>query len=142
VVSVTEGRYRLDTLDEHSRPIVGAPAAYVCIHPVEPAPAVPGPEPAAVRNLPPPGPDFAVLEAMRVNSDLARSVINQFPQMLESAAVVLRAADAAGMPARPPRPFELVAGDDEADEEEAEPETPPAKQGGVMGLPPCESHHG
>jgi hypothetical protein len=53
----TEGRYRLDTLDEHSRTIAGAPAAYVCIHPIEPAPTVPVPEPAAVRNLPPPGPD-------------------------------------------------------------------------------------
>jgi hypothetical protein len=71
---------------------------------------------------------------MRVNSDLARTVINQFPQMLESAAVLLRAADAADMPRRAPRPFELVAADDEADEEEHEPEAPPAKQGGVMGL--------
>jgi hypothetical protein len=130
----SEGRYRLDAIDEHSRPIAGAPPSYVCIHPKEPASAAPEPQPVAVRNLPLPGADFAIIEAMRVNSDLARSVVNQFPQMLESAAVLLRAADAAGMPARPLRPFELVAGDEEADDEEAEPEAPPAKQGGVVGF--------
>jgi hypothetical protein len=127
----SEGRYRLDAIDEHSRPIAGASAAYVCIHPHEPAPAEP--EPTAVRNLLPHGPSFAVIEAMRVNSDLARAVINQFPQMLESAAVLVRAADAAGMTDRPPRPYELVAGDDEAEDEASEPERP-AKQGGVMGF--------
>jgi hypothetical protein len=130
----SEGRYRLDAIDEHSRPIAGAPPSYVCIHPKEPASAAPEPQPVAVRNLPPPGPDFAIIEAMRVNSDLARSVVNQFPQMLESAAVLLRAADAAGMPARPLRPFELVGGDQEADDEEAEPEAPTTKQGGVVGF--------
>jgi hypothetical protein len=128
-----EGRYRLDAIDEHSRPIAGAPPAYVCILPTEVVSAPAAPEPAPVRNLPPPGPDYAVIEAMRVNSDLARTVITQFPQMLESAAVLLRAADAAGMADRPPRPFALVAADDVADDDEAEPEAP-ARPGGVMGI--------
>jgi hypothetical protein len=129
----SEGRYRLDAIDESNRPIAGAPPAYVCIHPSEVAPAPSAPEPAPVRNQPPPGPDYAVIEAMRVNSDLARTVITQFPQMLESAAVLLRAADAAGMADRPPRPFTLVAADDVADDDEAEPEAP-ARPGGVMGF--------
>jgi hypothetical protein len=29
----SEGRYRLDAIDENNRPIAGAPPAYVCIHP-------------------------------------------------------------------------------------------------------------
>jgi hypothetical protein len=130
----SEGRYRLDAIDENNRPIGGAPPAYVCIHPDEVA--VPDPTPAQVRNLPPPGPDHALVEAMRVNSDLARTVIEKFPLMLESAAVLLRAADNAGMPARPPRPFELVMeNDDDDDNDDEEPEAPPpAKQGGVMGF--------
>jgi len=131
----SEGRYRLDVIDENNRPIAGAPSAYVCIH-ADDVPA-PAPEPAPVRNQLPAGPDQAVIEAMRVNSDLARSVVEKFAMILESSALLLRAADNAGMPARPPRPFELVvANDDEADDEandEAE-EPAPAKQGGVMGF--------
>jgi len=130
-----EGRYRLDAIDEDNRPIAGAPPAYVCVHEDEvPAPA---PEPAQVRNQLPPGPDHVLIEAMRINSDLARTVIEKFPMMLESAALLLRAADNAGMPARPPRPYELiVANDDEADDEaNDEPEEPaPAKQGRMMGF--------
>jgi len=131
----SEGRYRLDAIDEDSRPIAGAPPAYVCIH-ADDVPA-PAPEPAQARNQLPSGPDHVLIEAMRINSDLARTVIEKFPMMLESAALLLRAADNAGMPARPPRPYELiVANDDEADDEpNDEPEGPaPAKQGGVMGL--------
>ena len=129
----SEGRYRLDALDAHNRHIAGSPSAYVHIHATETA----APEPTAaavVRNALPMGPDQALIEAMRVNSDLARTVIVNFPQMLESAAMLVRAADAAGMPARPPRPFELVQVDDH-DQEEASTEAPaPAKTGGVMGF--------
>jgi len=133
-VRVAEGRYRLDALDEDNRPIAGAPPAYVCIHPDDlPAPA---PGPTQVRNQLPPA-DHALIEAMRINSELARTVIERFPMILESSAVLLRAADNAGMPARPPRPYQLiVANDDEADDEaNDEPAEPPhAKQGGVMGF--------
>jgi hypothetical protein len=40
-------------------------------------------------------------EAMRMNMELARSVVDRFPAMMEAAAVLLRAADGAGLPARP-----------------------------------------
>jgi hypothetical protein len=128
-----DGRYRLDALDEHNRYIAGSPAAYVCIHATEPS----APEPtaaAAIRNALPMGPDQSLIEAMRVNSDLARSVIVNFPQMLESAAMLVRAADAAGMPARPPRPFELVQVDEHDHGQEEGPTETPAKTGGVMGF--------
>jgi hypothetical protein len=32
----SEGKYRLDVLDEHNRLIAGCPAGYVCIHEGEP----------------------------------------------------------------------------------------------------------
>ena len=133
----SEGRYRLDVLDEHSRAISGAPPAYVCIHPADAATAPAQPEPAQVRNLPLPGPDAALIEAMRINAEMARTVINQFSAVMESTALLLRAADAAGMPDRPPRPVELVAvapHDEQGEEEEAEAQAPPAKQGGWMGV--------
>jgi hypothetical protein len=33
----TEGRYRLDPIDEHNRPIAGCPGGLLCIHEGEPA---------------------------------------------------------------------------------------------------------
>ena len=124
----TEGRYRLDALDDHNR--VVPPAGYVCIHPSEPTA-----EPAAPAQPVTPGVDHALVEAMRVNSELARTVIDKFPMMLESAAVLLRAADNAGMPARPPRLIEATDenDDDEADTE-ADIEEAPPKATGLTGL--------
>ena len=92
----TEGRYRLDPVDEHNRMIPNAPAAYVCIHANESA-AEPPPTARPVS----PSMDHAVIEAMRLNSELARSIVDKFPLMLESAAALVRAADGAGMPACP-----------------------------------------
>ena len=37
-----------------------------------------------------------------MNSEIAKTVIDRFPQMLEAAAVLLQAADGAGLPMRPP----------------------------------------
>jgi hypothetical protein len=39
---------------------------------------------------------------MRLNTELARSVIDRFPEMMTAAAELLRAADGAGIPARQP----------------------------------------
>src|SRR5436190_578038 len=33
-----DGRYRLDPVDEHNRPVPSAPSGYVCVHPIERAP--------------------------------------------------------------------------------------------------------
>jgi len=138
----TEGRYRLDPVDEHNRMIPNAPAAYVCIHASE-SPAAPPPTARPVS----PSTDHAVIEAMRLNSELARSIVDKFPLMLESAAALVRAADGAGMPAREPRalpePRKEVDDDDDDEEEEEEEdddemeveETPPkAKASSWAGL--------
>jgi hypothetical protein len=95
-----EGRYRLDPLDDHNRMIPNAPAGYVYLHSAEPV-VQPAPVPAAPPV--PLGSDQAVIEAMRMNTELARTIIERFPAMLDSAAGLLRAADGAGMPARTPR---------------------------------------
>ena len=47
--------------------------------------------------------DDTIREAMRLNTELAKSVIERFPEMMHAAAELLRAADGAGLPAREPR---------------------------------------
>ena len=138
----TEGRYRLDLVDDHNRVIPNTPAAYVCIHASEP-PAEPSPTARPVS----PSTDHAVIEAMRLNSELARSIVDKFPLMLESAAALVRAADGAGMPAREPRVLpepreqqedEDQEAEDEEDEDEGEVEmeepAPKAKASSWAGL--------
>jgi hypothetical protein len=108
-----EGRYRLDAIDDRCQVVPGCPSGYVCIHPREPGP-VANTEPARVLAAA----DLAVLEAMRINADLAQAVIENFPMVLESAAVLLQAADSAGMPRRPPPVFSVPTrrcGDDDDD---------------------------
>jgi len=113
----TEGRYRLDLVDDHNRVIPNTPAAYVCIHASEP-PAEPSPTARPVSS----STDHAVIEAMRLNSELARSIVDKFPLMLESAAALVRAADGAGMPAREPRALPEPRERQEDEDEEAEDE--------------------
>ncbi len=100
----TAGRYRLDPIDDTNKPIANAPAGYVFVHDVAPAAAshatATGPAPLA--PLPSPS-DNVVIEAMRMNAEIARAVVDRFPQMLEAAATLLRAADGAGLPSREPR---------------------------------------
>jgi hypothetical protein len=48
----SEGRYRLDAIDENNRPIAGAPPAYVCIHPSDMAPAPSAPESVPAGRVP------------------------------------------------------------------------------------------
>ncbi|HEY1811002.1 MAG TPA: hypothetical protein VGG74_01510 [Kofleriaceae bacterium] len=90
------GRYRLDPIDEGNRPIAGASAGYVYVH-AEPQVAS---ATSATRYEPT---DNVVIEAMRMNSEIAKTVVDRFPQMLEAAALLLRAADGAGLPSREPR---------------------------------------
>ena len=58
---------------------------------------------------------------MRLNTELAKSVIDRFPEMMHAAAELLRAADGAGLPARKPR--EVESDDDDEDDDDA-PEAP------------------
>ena len=100
------GRYRLDLVDANNRTLPETPAGYVQVV-LEPTA-----EPIVYASAPN---NTVTLEAMRLNAELARSVIERFPQMMEAAAILLRAADGAGLPARPG----MVEPID--DEEEAEP---------------------
>src|SRR5262245_39366839 len=110
----SSGRYRLDPLDESNKPIEGAPAAYVYVHDLAPAPLAPsGGATDTVAPLAAPS-DSVVIEAMRMNAEIARAVVNRFPQMLEASALLLRAADGAGLPARPG----MAASDEEHDDED------------------------
>jgi hypothetical protein len=106
----TPGRYRLDPVDDANRPIAGASAGYVYVHPEQQAVAIAS---SASRYEPT---DNVVIEAMRMNSEIAKSVVDRFPQMLEAAAVLLQAADGAGLPARPGMVVEDTGDDDEEDE--------------------------
>jgi hypothetical protein len=106
------GRFRLDAVDERGRSIEDVPAAYVQVSSVVEPPAPHAPQTAMV---PTHGPDSVVAEAMRLNTDLARSIIDRFPDMMSAAAELLRAADGAGLPRREPRAVE----EDELDDEEA-----------------------
>jgi hypothetical protein len=111
----TTGRYRLDLVDQDNKAITGAPSGYVQINfEVE---VNSDAQSTSVISLGKPS-DNVVIEAMRMNSEIAKSVIDRFPLMLEAAATLLRAADGAGLPARPPRAIEDGEdGDDDDDDD-------------------------
>jgi hypothetical protein len=117
----TTGRYRLDLVDADNKPIVGAPSGYVQVN-FDSAPASSegpgaiGPTVSATSFGKPS--DNIVLEAMRMQSMIAVSVVERFPQMMEAAATLLRAADGAGLPARPPMAIPDNEEEDDDDREE------------------------
>src|SRR5690349_1361576 len=74
------GRYRLDPVDEQHKPLHEASAGYVFVHPEARAP-----EPA--RATGPVTAETIVIEAMRMNAELARTIVERFPQMLEASAM-------------------------------------------------------
>lgn len=106
----TSGRYRLDAIDERGRTVEDLPAAYVVV----PARDV-EPTPQDTRHHDG-GASFVMAEAMRLNTELAKSVVERFPQMVEAAASLLRAADGAGLPARQPAALQVDDDEDEGDE--------------------------
>jgi hypothetical protein len=108
------GRYRLEAIDDRQQVIDGAQVAYLYVH-EDHAAAEAGTEPRRPAPL-----ESALIEAMRLNTSLAQSVISQFPAMMDSAAGLLRAADGAGLPSRMPLAPTL----EEEDEEDDEPEAP------------------
>ena len=107
------GRYRLDALDDRQQVIDGAQVAYLYVH-EDQATAEAGTEARRPAPL-----ESALIEAMRLNTSLAQSVISQFPAMMDSAAGLLRAADGAGLPSRMPLAPTLEEEDEEDDEREA-----------------------
>lgn len=113
----TTGRYRLDLVDQNNKPIEGAPSGYVQVNFGIDA-AASEPTGATTVSLGK-ATDNVVIEAMRMNAEIARSVVDRFPQMIEAAATLLRAADGAGLPSRPGMATEQ-------DEDDAEPTAAPA----------------
>ena len=106
------GKYRLDPINDDAKIIESVPAAYIQVVKAERAvEAVVGP---AQRDES----DSLLREAMRHNTELAKSVIDRFPEMMHAAAELLRAADGAGLPSRKPREI----GVEEDDEDEVEDE--------------------
>jgi hypothetical protein len=101
------GKYRLDPINDDGKCVENVPAAYV--HVVKPQRN--GVEQGVALAAPAPS-DDTLREAMRLNTELAKSVIDRFPEMMTAAAELLRAADGAGLPRRAPRDAE------EDDEEE------------------------
>jgi hypothetical protein len=106
------GRYRLDAIDDRGKTVEDVPASYVVV------PAREQDMQAAVQQTHgSEGSAAAVLgEAMRLNTELAKSVVDRFPEMMTAAAELLRAADGAGLPRREAR---AVDDDDEQPEDEA-----------------------
>jgi hypothetical protein len=106
----TPGRYRFDPIDDANKAIEGAPVGYAYVHGQVPtiAPAAPASSDLGEAS------DNVVIESMRMNSKIAMAVVDKFHMMMESAAVLLRAADAAGMPARLPFTLPDEDSDDEA----------------------------
>lgn len=90
----TPGRYRLDPVDQGNRPIPAAPAGYVFIHATDQEPSSETSAGLVTHT------DNVAIEAMRMNAEIAKSVVDRFPLMMEAAANLLRAADGAGLPAR------------------------------------------
>ncbi|HTR55777.1 MAG TPA: hypothetical protein VMJ10_34105 [Kofleriaceae bacterium] len=113
----TTGRYRLDLVDQDNKAIAGAPSGYVQVN-FESAPAS-SQGPGAIGPLVSAASfgkqsENILLESMRMQSLVAVAVVERFPQMMEAAATLLRAADGAGLPARPP----MATSDDDDDEED------------------------
>lgn len=91
------GKYRLDPVNEEGRTVEGVPAAYVQVV------SLGEDETSPVNTSSRGGSDDPIREAMRSNTELARTIVDRFPDMMTAAAELLRAADGAGLPARPGR---------------------------------------
>ena len=115
----TSGKYRLDPINDDGKCVEGVPPAYVQV--VKPERTAE----SAIALVAPSSGDDAIREAMRLNTELAKSVIDRFPEMMTAAAELLRAADGAGLPSRKPR-FVEADDDDTDDEDEDERDEPTA----------------
>jgi hypothetical protein len=106
------GKYRLDPIDEDGKLVDATQPAYVQVVKAE------QPADAVATATPRDDGDNVLREAMRLNTELAKSIVDRFPEMMQSAAELLRAADGAGLPARQPRAIDLD--DEEEDDETAD----------------------
>ena len=107
------GKYRLDPINDDGKTVDSVPAAYIQV--VKPERLEPA---STVTPTTSNASDDTLREAMRMNTELAKAVIDRFPEMMQAAAVLIRAADGAGLPAREPRAIDEQG---EGDDEPAEP---------------------
>jgi hypothetical protein len=98
------GRYRLDQIDESGKAIPDAPSAYIQVNLESPVHERPTCSPPVASVAPS---EHVAIEAMRLQSAIAQSVVERFPQMMDAAANLLRAADGAGLPARQPTAVDI-----------------------------------
>jgi hypothetical protein len=106
----TPGRYRLEPIDNDGKIVEDVPLSYVQVVELDRSTEESAIEPREER-------DAAVREAMRLNTELAKSVIDRFPEMMKAAAELLRAADGAGIPARLPRILDVDTNSEDEDDE-------------------------
>ena len=114
----TTGKYRLDPVNDDGKCVENVPPAYV--HVIKPARV----ESTAVVPYTSHS-DDTLREAMKLNTELAKSVIDRFPDMMQAAAELLRAADGAGLPSRKPRFVETDDDDTDDEDEDDEPTAVP-----------------
>lgn len=110
-----DGRYRLDPVDDHNRPLPNAQAAYVCVHPME---REPEPKAATVPVAAIQAADTttqlvsALLESQRQYTEMAKMYVSQFPAIVTALSGVVKSAGDAGLTTRVP--LVLPAGEDDA----------------------------
>ncbi len=111
-----EGKYRLEPVDDLCRSVEGAQPGHFFLH----AEAIAKGESArGAQDVASEGnSQNAIVEMAGLTISLAKTVLCQFPAMMESAATLIRAADGAGLPAR--APIAPAANDNEPEEEEEE----------------------
>ena len=114
----TAGKYRLDPVNDDGKCVESVPPAYIQVmrQPRNAEPAIANTSAAS---------DDTLREAMRLNTELAKSVIDRFPEMMTAAAELLRAADGAGLPRRERRDTD----DDETDDDDDDAPVAPASPG-------------
>jgi hypothetical protein len=116
------GRYRLDLVDQNNKAIQDVSSAYVHVN--TPQPAAPAPVATALpfalpASLTQPS-DNIIIEAMRLNAAVANSVVGRFPEMMQSASILMRAVDVTGLAMRAFSGAAPEADDDDDDEEESQ----------------------
>jgi hypothetical protein len=99
------GRFRLDPVDDQRRAIPNAPASYVCVHPLAPAPAAPvapAVPAASASNETTSQLVAALLESQKQHTEMARMYVSQFAVVANAMAGVVRSAGDAGLTTRVP----------------------------------------
>jgi hypothetical protein len=116
------GRYRLDAIDEEGNLLRDVPAAYLVITDAKPASRADEP-PATTSST-----EWALVEAVRANSRAMETMSANMNSLVQATAVVVQAADAAGITKRLAPPMPVVA-NDEVEEDEEDEQDGAARQG-------------